>query len=465
MAGGVGERIAKLKHLFTGAIWDVDTADWPRAGAVAFDLLRSGVAVVRDLADGQLSMRAMSLVYTTLLSLVPLLVISFSVLKGFGVHNQVEPLLLNLLTSLGDKGVEITDRIIEFVENIQAGVLGSLGLGLLVFTVISLMQKIERAFNFTWHVAQHRSLAQRFSGYLSVIVIGPLLVFSSLGITASIMSTSVVEAVAVVETVGFFLELLGTIVPYVLIIVAFTFVYIFMPNTKVELGSAIVGAMVAGILWKTMGWIFASFVVSSAKYTAIYSAFSTLVVLLLWLYLSWLILLAGASVAFYHQHPEYRTLERGNLRLSNRVREKLSLLVIRLVGENYYGGRPPWSAADIAQQLRIPVAAMDSVIADLEGAGLIAPSADDPPAFLPARPLEEVDAETVLKAVRQAEEKGKLAFERLPESPVADRLIGDRDKAVSAALKGRHLKDLALADPPPEDSSPLPVTAARRRKA
>ena len=111
-----------------------------------------------------LTLQAMSLVYTTLLSLVPLIAVSFSVLKGFGVHNQVEPMLSSVLAPLGDKGAEITSKIIEFVENTKAGVLGSLGLVLLFYTVVSLIQKIERSFNFTWRISKPRPFAQRFSG-------------------------------------------------------------------------------------------------------------------------------------------------------------------------------------------------------------------------------------------------------------------------------------------------------------
>ncbi len=157
-----------LKSHITGAIWDVDPAALPAWAGGPMRLVHILYAVVRDLGDGMLRLRAMSLVYTTLLSLVPLLAISFSVLKGFGVHNQIEPMLLNFLAPLGEKGVEITEYIITFVERIKVGVLGAVGLGLLVYTVVSLMQKIERSFNDTWHVTRHRSLAQRFSGYLSV---------------------------------------------------------------------------------------------------------------------------------------------------------------------------------------------------------------------------------------------------------------------------------------------------------
>ena len=157
--------------------------------------LRTVYAVGRDLAEGQLTLRAMSLVYTTLLSLVPLLALSFSVLKGFGVQNQVRPTLLALLEPLGEKGVQITDQVIGFVNNIKVGVLGALGLGLLIYTVITLLQKIEQDFNYVWRVKNARPLAQRFSQYLSVLMIGPLLIFSALGVTAAFFGSSAVQEI------------------------------------------------------------------------------------------------------------------------------------------------------------------------------------------------------------------------------------------------------------------------------
>ena len=258
-------------------VWKADIDALPPLRGRAVTTLRVIYVVVRDLADGQLTLRAMSLVYTTLLSMVPLLAVSFSVLKAFGVHNQIEPMLLNLLAPLGDKGVEITTRIIGFVDNMKAGLLGSLGLAFLIYTVISLLQKIERTFNFTWHVTQNRPFAQRFSDYLSVVLIGPVLVFSAIGITASVLSMDVVQKLAAIEPFGNLIELGSRLVPYLLIIAAFAFIYIFIPNTKVRAGSALVGGLVAGILWETTGWVFASFIVTSTKYTAIYSTFATLI--------------------------------------------------------------------------------------------------------------------------------------------------------------------------------------------
>lgn len=288
-------------------VWDSDSKQLPRFQRTLIQALRISQLVIRDLLDGMLTLQAMSLVYTTLLSIVPLLAVSFSVLKGFGVHNQVEPMLLNLMQPLGDKGVEITQRIIEFVENTKAGVLGSLGLALLFYTVVSLIQKIERSFNYTWRVTEQRPFAQRFSDYLSVVLLGPLLIFTALGVTASISGSAVLQQLHQYETIDWFIRFIGRLLPYLLVITAFTIVYIFVPNTRVKFRSALIAAIVSGVLWETMGWIFASFVVSSAKYAAIYSAFATLIIFMIWLYVCWMILLIGASIAFYVQYPEYRT--------------------------------------------------------------------------------------------------------------------------------------------------------------
>ncbi len=428
------------------AIWGVDLSPQPFWKAWLILLVRIIITVVRSLGDGQLSMRAMSLVYTTLLSLVPLLAISFSVLKGFGVHNQIEPLLLNMLEPLGYKGVEITEKIIAFVENVKAGILGSMGLGLLVYTVISLMQKIERAFNYAWHVTTPRTFAQRFSDYISVIVIGPVLVFSSIGITATAMNSSLVGKLAAIEPMGTLIAFGAKLMPYLLVVAAFTFVNAFMPNTKVKFRSALVGAVVAGILWQTTGWAFTSLVVSSTQYTAIYSAFASLMIFMIWVYLSWLILLVGASISFYHQHPEYMTGRWEDVRLSNRVEEKLALLAAYLINKSYYNSAESWTAEGLALHLKTPLDAMKSILRALEHDGLLARTSDSPPKLIPKRPPESTNVKDVLDAIRAADEKNNFGPGGLPKEPAVEQVLASLDKAAAKTLAGQTLKAFATAD-------------------
>ncbi len=414
------------------------------------DAIRIHLAVARDLAEGQLTLRAMSLVYTTILSLVPLLAISFSVLKGFGYHNKIEPLLQGLLADFGPRGVEITERIVGFVDNIKVGVLGFLGIALLFYTVVSMMQKIERAFNFIWHVARERSLIQRFRDYLSVLVVGPVLVFSSLGITASVMNDAVVRELTAIEPIGTVIEVGARLVPYLLISAAFSFVYVFIPNTRVNGRAALVGGLVAGLLWHVLGWAFASFVASSVNYAAIYSTFATLILFMIWLYLGWLIMLIGGAISFYHQHPEYIAMPRGRLRLGIRYREKLALSVARAVAESYYRGAGPRSGEDLVQLLAAPGEAVEIVIDALEAQGLLARTEAETPGYLPGRPPESTSVLDILLAVRSADEMPHANPAKLPEVPAIDEILDVLDRATETALEGRTLKDLAMTAAPNE---------------
>ena len=438
---------AKISVALKKLIWGEDLSALPWWKAWLIKSVRVCYVAVRDVMDGELTLQAMSLVYTTLLALVPLLAVSFSVLKGFGVHNQIEPLLLNFLSPMGERGVEISSKIIGFVDNVKVGVLGSLGLALLIYTVISLIQKIESAFNYSWRVKRSRPFTQRFSDYLSIILVGPVLIFTALGITATLTNTAMVQKLAAVEPFQSVLQAVSHLLPYLLIITAFTFFYIFVPNKKVKLTSALIGGTAAGILWEVTGWAFASFVAESTKYTAIYSGFAILIMFMLWVYLSWLILLVGANIAYYHQHPESLTPERRSLRLSNRLKEKLSLLVMFMVGQNHYRNLPEWTLDNLSQQLHVSTDVIEPIIESLENKRILASTATDPPTYLPGRPLDTMEINDVLHAVRTANEVHNSNLNELPAEFVVDQVINDLDQVIAKQLQGLTIKEFALSEP------------------
>lgn len=398
--------------------------------------------VIRDLADGQLTLRAMSLVYTTLLSMVPLLALSFSVLKGFGVHNQIEPMLKNILLPLGEQGVEITQRIIEFVNNVKVGVLGSLGLFLLLYTVISLIQKIERAFNFTWHVSQTRPFAQRFSDYLSVIFVGPVLIFTAIGITASISSATIVQELQSISIVGDVITYTGKAIPYLLVIVAFTFIYIFIPNTRVKFRSALIGAIIAGVLWETTGWFFTSFLVHSTKYTAIYSAFATLMLFLIWLYVSWIILLIGASIAFYSQNPEHIRAKKITYHISIRAKEYLATQILLEICKRYYHLKKEVTFDELAKLTNVPSIILDKVISSLEKGAFVVHTCDVPVRYYPAKPLEKINLYDVLQHIRSDGDAFHTSENIRENSPEIERLFDIMDITAKEAFKQNNFLQL-----------------------
>src|SRR5919106_5331153 len=253
--------------------------------------------------DDVLSLQAMSLTYSTLLSLVPFLAVMFSVLKAFEVQNALEPFLAQLLQPLGGESSQITNRIIGFVENIRVGILGAAGLGLLFYTVVTLVAKIEDALNQIWRLPRSRSWGQRITAYLSVVLVGPVMVFTALTLTASAQSYWLVERLFEIGFVSYIFTLTTSVMPFLLLCATFTFLYKLIPYTKVRLTSALVGGAAAGLLWQLVGIGFAAFVANSAKYAAIYSSFAIMIVFLIWLYAGWLIFLVGAEIAYFHQHP------------------------------------------------------------------------------------------------------------------------------------------------------------------
>jgi membrane protein len=432
-----------LARAIERAIWDTPLDSLPFWRADLLRVMRLLVTLARDLLSGQLTLRAMSLVYTTLLSIVPLLALSFSVLKAFGVHNQIEPALRNFLAPLGGQADEIIEHIIQFVAHVHVGVLGAVGFALLLYTAVSLMQKIEESFNFIWHVAEARGLGERFSRYLSVLLVGPILVFSALGMTAAMASSDPIRGLLAVEPLGRAAYTAGRLLPYVLVVGAFTFIYVFVPNTRVRLWPALTGGIVGGLLWQTGGWGFAAFVAASTRYSAIYSGFAILALFMIWLYLSWLILLFGAAVAFYRQHPEYVLAQSGEPRLSNRMRERLALAVMSLIAQHHREGRSPWTLPQLTQRLRVPTHAVRIVLAALRQSDILAQTGGDPPAYLPARDLTRLSVSSLLQAVRSAGEDRYLNPASLPVSPTVEQTLQHIEEGLSALLEDVSVAALA----------------------
>lgn len=421
------------------ALWAPTPPGRNRYNRWFFQVGRITDRLIDDVYNDRLNLYAMSLVYTTLLSIVPVLAVSFSVLKGFGVHNQLEPTLLAFLAPLGEKGAEITHRVIAFVDNIRVGVLGTLGLGLLIYTVISLMQKVEEAFNFIWNTSSVRTLARRFSDYLSVLLVGPVLIFTALGITGSALNTEAMLWLAAHEPAKTLFSFAAQVIPFVLIVGAFTFIYRMIPYTRVNMGSAFVGALVAGLLWEVAGMAFASFIAASTRYTAIYSSFAIGILAIIWVYLAWLILLVGCRVAFYHQHPEYLWLRQSDNIMSPRQFEALALRTMIHIGRRFKGGEGATSIHFLTGATGATQPMLERVLDNLQLSRLVAAANGPEPAYLPGAPLSRLTAGDILKAVRGDPKSGA------PDSPVervVQTVVEGFEKLLERELHSQTLDEL-----------------------
>lgn len=414
-------------------------------------------AVSRELLSGEISLRAMGLVYTTMLSVVPLLAFSFSVLKGLGIHHQMEPLLEQFLAPLGPKGGEISTQIIRFVDNVKGSVLASVSIAALLVTALSMAALVESSVNFVWRVNQSRSLMRRFSEYISVLLIGPLLMSVAMGLIATISSATLMGRLRAIRPLGDWLAALGALTPYLLIIAAFTFLYAVVPNARVRFKAALAGGVFAGILWAASGTVFAHVVTgASQNWQAVYSGFAIVLIAMFWLYLSWLILLLGAQLAFFVQNPQCLRLGVRNEPMSNELREHLALTTMLLVGRDFVNPDNNCQTEGLAARIRIPRHRLEPIVIALRNAGLLTQTPEQ--RLIPARDPRHIQVIDVLRAVRNA--PGTLP-QREDEDTMVASIVRRVDGAIESSVQEMTLAD--LVDQASADENPHAASRAASR--
>ena len=439
-------------HRFEALLFDDPPAPRTHAAEAALTAVRYVYAISRDLIVGDLNMRAMSLVYTTILSIVPLIAFCFAIIKGLGFHHEFEPLIYNFFQPLGDEGPELTQRVIGFVDRTQGGVLGSLGLAFLLWTVVSVIQKVEGSFNHIWHVERARSLARRFSEYLSVLIVGPILVVATLGLVASLSTGSIVLWLSSHQPFGMLLGILGKLAPLAVIAAGFTFLYSFIPNTRVRLRFAAAAAVAAGAVWVAASLGFAQLASYSTRMMAIYASFAIVLLALMWVWINWLILLTGALLAFYLQNPHYLRSGQREVIPTARLRERLALSVMYLVGLGFESGTGRWTVDTLSERLEVPSIALGPVVDALEDGGLL--QTTDKEVLVPGRDLGSISLDAVMTAVRDGGSGRAMTIRRARLMAPAEALC-DRVEAVLARELGAvTLREFIAAAPPAAEAVP-----------
>jgi len=419
-------------------VWSDALTRYGLPGRIACTILRYLYALLRDIFSEQLTLRSMSLVYTTLLSVVPLIAFSFSVLKGLGVHKGLETRLYTILEPLGDKGAEIGDKLMTLVNNVNGSVLGGIGLAFFIYTAISMVQKIEESFNYVWYVTKARSFARRFTEYMLVLLIGPVLIVIALGMITTLQNESIVQALIENDILGPVFVASSKLTPFLLVTAAFTALYVYMPNTQVRFRAALGGGLAGGFLWATASIIFAAVLANSARIQAIYASFAIAITTLIWLYLNWLILLVGAQLAFYIQNPAYLRIGRREPRLSNSMRERLALNTMLKVGSAFRNANATITLAELSSKLRIPSITIGPIIEALENNGLLA--ANEQEHLTPGREMSRILLTDIVNVVRLEGETG--SYEDPRWSALIQRLGDQVDASVDATLANRTLSDL-----------------------
>ena len=284
-------------------LWRTDTEfeTWP--SRFLRRSLQIFAAVSRDLESGQISLRAMGLVFITFVGFFPALTLVFAVLQEFGVHNDLRPTLLAVLEPLGERSTEITDDIIGYVDALQVEFIGLTSVALLLYLVIDMLRKIEGSFNFIWCVKPKGLRLGRLLGYLLTILLSPVLLLLSISISAVVNSPELREWLEDFALGSQIPAVISYLLPLALMSLGFALMYLLIPAARVRFMSALIGGIVTAIEWKLMGSVFQAVFVSMAR-DSIYLAFASVIAVMYFVYFGWMAALTGSNIAYYHQHPE-----------------------------------------------------------------------------------------------------------------------------------------------------------------
>ena len=409
------------------------------AGALTLRVLRYPYAILRDLSRGQINLYAMGLVYATLLSLVPLIAFAFAVLKAFGAHRELQPVILEFFKPMGTSAAnEFTNKVMEFADSVSTGVVGSLGLALLLWTLLGTIKKVEDGFNFLWRVEHARSFTRRVTEYVALLIVGPIVVVGFLGLSHRALDTAGAGIARYMPFGERMVQWAIEIAPFIMVAAIFTAVYKFVPNTKVKWKPAVIGGAVAGVLWATVGHLFTALVVFTTRLTIVYAGFAIIVAALLWTYFGWLILLIGAQLSFYVQNKHYLRLGLTELRLSAVQREQLTLKVMYLIARSYHDGKSRWTVDALAHELGMPGIGISRIVTSLEAAHLLTMAEDE--RLLPARDLGSITIQEVMDIARN-EKAGQVAPRNL-KLPSVDKIAGVMDAAWRKSCGEMTLRDL-----------------------
>lgn len=432
--------------------WDyLDTVVFARASGrpgVLRRLVRIGrypYAVLRDVAGGQINMRATALVFTTVLSLVPLLAFTFIIMRELGGHHagrDLQPIVLEFFRPVGAGADDMTRQVLQFAGRLRRGVVGTVGIALLAWSLIGTIQKVEDSFNYVWRVPQPRSLARRVGEFLSLLVIGPVLLGGFIALSHTALLAGPVQMANSLPLLSRLLGIGVQVAPYAMVTVLFTFLYMFIPNTRVRLRPALIGALLAGIAWAAVGSVFTRFVEYSSRLTLVYAGFAAVIAVVMWTYFGWLILLTGAQLSFYIQNPGYLRFGLRQLQLSAAETEQLALTVTFLVGHNAGTGRPRYTLDAVATDLGVTGLALAPLIGALEKARVLKVSGGE---LLLARDPARLAVNDIVEAARHLH-SGKPVSRALAV-PGVSQLVAQIDAARRASCAGQTLLEILQTSP------------------
>ena len=401
--------LKKIKTFLNKTIWSIPldkTIGWQK---IWLRLLRTIALAVRGFREDRIGLRASALTVFSLLAVVPVAALAFGIAKGFGLKEYLERQLL--ANFQGQQ--EVLDWIIRFadsfLEHTSGGIIAGIGLIILLWSVLKVFANIEGSFNAIWQIRRSRSWFRKFSDYLSIMLIAPILVIVSSSATVFITTqieriASEIEFLGLIDQIIFFLVKL---IPYVLIWLLFTFLYMFMPNTKVQFRSALIGGVVAGTAFVAIQWLYIHFQIGVSRYNAIYGSFAALPLFIIWLQISWLIVLLGAEIAFSDQNMKQYEFESDVENISTYSKNILALMITHLLVKKFMKAETPLTAEQISSNLKIPIRLVRKILYELTECKIVSESVSPNTKERAYQPGQDAENLSIAYILEQLEHNGK----------------------------------------------------------
>ncbi|WP_089940782.1 YihY/virulence factor BrkB family protein [Candidatus Entotheonella palauensis] len=401
---GVQTHYQRLRHFIMHDLWMLELAALSMAKqSLLYPLQVVLIALRGFFFEHQCILHAAALSYTTMLALVPMLAFIFAFLKGLDVQNLLEPWLIEEMSAVSEKTIR---QIIAFVNNVKVGTLGVISLGTLLFSTLIQLRTVEQSLNTIWNVTEEKPLIRKISDYVSVFMLAPVVVVLAL----SVGSQPLVEQLLDQRLIGPAIGLLLNLLPAVLLWLFISFIYFFVPNSQVHFVPALIGGFIGSTLYYFAKGAYIKFQVLLVKYEVIYGALAQIPILMVWLYVSWVIILLGAEIA--HACQSLSTYPLGRFATttprttwsvaSTYTREWLANTLYFSLLESFTAGTGPWSAADFAQRHRLPMRLVRDVTDILAQAGVIVEVARVPEHYVPGRDPSQLTPGHIIHILRHA---------------------------------------------------------------
>jgi len=395
---------SKITEFFKTGVWRIRLKDLPRKKAFAIKQLRIILLTIRGFSDDKCPLRASALTFYSLLSVVPVAAMAFGIAKGFGFAKRLEKQLYENFSAQEEVLTQVITFANSLLENTKGGVIAGIGIAILFLSVIKVLSHIESSLNAIWEIEESRSFGRKISDYLSIMLICPILVIMSSSVTVFITTqiTHITEKVALLGMFSPIIFFMLKMLPYGLIWILFITIYIFMPNTRVDFSAGIIAGVIAGTIFQIAQWTYINFQVIVAKYNAIYGSFAALPLFLIWLQISWLVVLFGAEISFAYQNVDTYEFETDTRRISPAFKKLLALQITHLLVNNFSKGEKPLTANQISQALEMPVRLVRQILNELVESGIFSSTKsniDKDPAYQPARDINLFTVKYIIEAL------------------------------------------------------------------